>query len=88
MAEEHHEEVVGDIVVGGHALLLLCEVVRERGLEVGGAGGEDDLVTIDRSAFHHESDIAEVGLVQDREEVSLVDTHTLHRRIHSSCYVG
>ena len=72
MAEEHHEEVVRHVVVGGNSLLLLRKVMRERGLKVGTARRQDNLVAVDGLAFHHERNVTELLLVQDREEVALV----------------
>ena len=65
MSEEHHEEVVGHIVVGSYSLFFLSEVVGEGGLKVGGARGKDNLMAVDWLAFDHQSDIAELRLVQD-----------------------
>jgi len=34
VAEEHHHEVVGYVIVGGLPLLFLCEVMRELSFEI------------------------------------------------------
>lgn len=75
MAEEHHEEVVGDIVVGGHTLLLFGEVMGEGGFEVGRPRSQNHLVSIDWLAFDHQRDVTELLLVQDREKVFLILIH-------------
>ena len=45
--------------------------MREYGLEVRGAGSENDLMAVDLLAFDHESNIAEFFLIEDRDEVLL-----------------
>ena len=82
MSQEHHEEFVWHVVVSGHALLFLGEVVGEGCFEVDGAGGQDDLVAVDWFAFHHQRDVAELGLVQNAQEVPGVGRreHIVERR--------
>ena len=63
--QEKQEDVVRDIVVVHDSLLLFSEIMRESGLKVGGARGEDGLVAEDRLTFYHESNIAELLLVKD-----------------------
>ena len=53
MTQEHHEEVVGDVVIVGYTLLFLREVMGERCFEISRTRGKDDLVAIDRFAFDH-----------------------------------
>ena len=53
MTKEHHKEVVRDIIVGCNALLFLSKIVREASLEIGTAGGKNNLVAVDRLAFYH-----------------------------------
>jgi len=72
VAQKHHKEVVGNVVVSGYALLFLSEVVGERRFEVSATGGQDHLMAVDGLALDHKRDIAELLLVQDRQEAPLV----------------
>ena len=72
MLEEHHEEFVWHVVVRGHSLLPLREVVREGRLEVGRARGKDNLVAVNGLSFNHQGNVAEFALVQDGQEVAIV----------------
>ena len=65
VTQEHHEEIVRDVVVGGDTLLLFCEIVGEAGLKIGRPGGENDLMAVDGLAFDHQRNIAELWLVED-----------------------
>lgn len=47
------------------------EVVGEESFKVGGARGQDDLMSVDLFAFDDESDIAEFWFVEDADEVLL-----------------
>ena len=77
MTQEHHEEIVGYVIVGRDSLLLLSEVVGEARLKVSRARCQNDLVAVDGLSFHHKRDIAEFGLVQDRQEVALINVSGL-----------
>ena len=74
MLEEHHEEVVGNVVVGSYTLLFLREIVREGRLEVVRARGQNYLVAIDGFTLHHQCDVAELWMVQDCKEVLCIAT--------------
>ena len=65
VSQEHHEEIVRDIVVGGDTLLLFCEIVGEAGLKIGRPGGENDLMAVNGLSFDHKCDVAELWLVED-----------------------
>ena len=82
MTQEHHEEIVGYIIVSRDSLLLLSEVVGEARLEVGRARGQDDLVAVDGFSFDHKCNIAKFRLVQNGQEVALVDVSGLHACAH------
>ena len=72
--EEARQLVVGDagFVEVDHAEVLFGEVVGEEGLEVGGAGGEDDLVAVDRLVLDDQGHVTELLLIEYRDEVLLV----------------
>ena len=78
MTQEHHEEIVGYVIVSCDSLLLLSEVVREARLEVGRARGQNDLVAVDGLSFDHKCDIAKLRLIQDGQEVALIDVSGLY----------
>ena len=78
MTQEHHEEIVGHVIVGCDSLLLFGEVVGEARLEVSRARCKNDLVAVDGLSFDHKCNVAELRLVQNGEEVALVDVCSLH----------
>jgi hypothetical protein len=72
MPEEDHELVVWHLLKLDDLLLLLLEVVREESLEVVRPRRKDHLMAVDVVAINNQSDVAEVLLVQQPKEVSLV----------------
>jgi len=78
VSEEHAEEFIWHVIISNDTLFLLSKVMRERRFEVDRPRSEDYLVTIDRLAFDHQSDVTEVGLVENAEKVFLVHPSVRH----------
>ena len=74
VAEEHVEEVVGDVWSREvhYSLLLLLEVVGEQRFEIERPGGQDHLMSMDDVPFDKERNITKVRLIQHVQEVPLL----------------
>ena len=75
MSQEHQEEVIRHIIVRGDTLFLFSKIVRELSFKVRRPRSKNDLVAVDRFAFNHQSNVAKLFLVQDRQIVSRVRSH-------------
>ena len=71
MSEQCHEAIIVDIREVDHLLLLLLEVVAQRGLEVEAPGRQHHLVAVNGVAVHYQGNVREFLLVQETEQISL-----------------